>query len=1013
MASTSTFVSCKDYDDDIQNLQAQIDANSKAIAEIQKLIQSGSVITNVSSTTNGVTVTLSNGNTFDITNGKNGDNGKDGSVVTIGDNGNWFIDGKDTGLAAQGPKGDKGDKGEPGAAGDDAAVKGEWYALSADFTKLEYYKDGVKDDSKSIEIADLVKNAGVVNAVKTDDVLTLYNVSGSEEPIVIALNSTLHSLVFKPEFYYWGIEAMAAYIVNYNENTLTTESTAAAPLEEGEVWETADEESYVSPLVVARYHMNPSYFDVKKIKSIGFVYDDKTYVTRAAEDLNPVATAWEGEEDGILAVKIKMNAEKIAGAAEEGDVEKVTVLAAQVKLGNDSIVTSDYAALTKTDITNVVVADKDKEDTEDDCEIDPGCFHVYTSAADAIDADPTHKLVWNAEEATDLNDFVVAHLKVGEEEREVAPANVKDYGMKFEYAASHYKSGSNNTSESVHMDIQGSKVKACMPNADGTAADPANQNEASIGRMPMVRVILRDTVNNKVVALGFIKFEISREADAPADDIVREFGNPNGHELCCDGYEKQLTWTEVEHEVLSYLHLSKAEFEERYALAETDGECTQYYKDEDGEWAEATAPIKTGKVENVENTGDHETSVLKWTILGTEVYDSVYDATAGAYKQNVELTTTVKFKPKDSYQSLPAVYVTFNSGKISTPSATWGNANKIKENWAAKNGAMGSGYVEIHNNVEVVGQTNADCKFKNDILNTLYGNKVTLGEINGSDSFADENISYTFKFIIKDYSELTGASGQVYTMSVSEDGTKLQAMVKDDENETLKDVAVLSTSQTGITNGVANNLIEYQTSDYALDILNAAGHKDLANTASATIGLFAENGCDMVLPIADNTFDVKFLRPLDVKGATTAEFTDAIDGGNVLKLGELAVFNDWRDQWFCDATHDCYYAYYEVSKIEPDLDNVTTTLNGGTLGTTKLSEVNPNLSLTANAIEVTSYVDSDNAHTATHNYGTLTYNNNGQNTAAFKLRVPLKITYKWGVVTDAYVDINVAATHNQ
>ncbi|MDD5896000.1 MAG: PL29 family lyase N-terminal domain-containing protein, partial [Prevotellaceae bacterium] len=72
MASTSTFVSCKDYDDDIQNLQTQIDANSKAIAEIQKLIQSGSVITNVSSTANGVTVTLSNGNTFNVTNGKDG-----------------------------------------------------------------------------------------------------------------------------------------------------------------------------------------------------------------------------------------------------------------------------------------------------------------------------------------------------------------------------------------------------------------------------------------------------------------------------------------------------------------------------------------------------------------------------------------------------------------------------------------------------------------------------------------------------------------------------------------------------------------------------------------------------------------------------------------------------------------------------------------------------------------------------------------------------------------------------
>ena len=31
VTSTGTFVSCKDYDDDIENLQAQIDENAKAI----------------------------------------------------------------------------------------------------------------------------------------------------------------------------------------------------------------------------------------------------------------------------------------------------------------------------------------------------------------------------------------------------------------------------------------------------------------------------------------------------------------------------------------------------------------------------------------------------------------------------------------------------------------------------------------------------------------------------------------------------------------------------------------------------------------------------------------------------------------------------------------------------------------------------------------------------------------------------------------------------------------------
>ena len=63
-ASTSTFVSCKDYDDDIQSLQAQIDANSKAIKDLEALIKAGSVITSVDPITNGVKVTLSDGKSF-------------------------------------------------------------------------------------------------------------------------------------------------------------------------------------------------------------------------------------------------------------------------------------------------------------------------------------------------------------------------------------------------------------------------------------------------------------------------------------------------------------------------------------------------------------------------------------------------------------------------------------------------------------------------------------------------------------------------------------------------------------------------------------------------------------------------------------------------------------------------------------------------------------------------------------------------------------------------------------
>ena len=94
VTSTATFVSCKDYDDDIDNLQAQIDENKKAIEQINTLISSGSVITSVTKDGCGVTFALSNGQTYTVTNGAAGVAGKDADVWTIGENdGLWYKNG--------------------------------------------------------------------------------------------------------------------------------------------------------------------------------------------------------------------------------------------------------------------------------------------------------------------------------------------------------------------------------------------------------------------------------------------------------------------------------------------------------------------------------------------------------------------------------------------------------------------------------------------------------------------------------------------------------------------------------------------------------------------------------------------------------------------------------------------------------------------------------------------------------------------------------------------------------
>lgn len=84
--ASPSFVGCKDYDDDIDDLQKQItenkeaiEANKKAIADIKSDVDAGAVLVDVQESSNGIVVKLSNGKSYTITNGKDGNDGNNGN----------------------------------------------------------------------------------------------------------------------------------------------------------------------------------------------------------------------------------------------------------------------------------------------------------------------------------------------------------------------------------------------------------------------------------------------------------------------------------------------------------------------------------------------------------------------------------------------------------------------------------------------------------------------------------------------------------------------------------------------------------------------------------------------------------------------------------------------------------------------------------------------------------------------------------------------------------------------
>ncbi len=92
LGTTGTFMSCKDYDDDIANLQDQITANADAIKKLQDLVGDGKFVTGVTSDGNTITFTFSDNSTVPVTI----KNEQAQKVEVIGDE--LYIDDKPTGI---------------------------------------------------------------------------------------------------------------------------------------------------------------------------------------------------------------------------------------------------------------------------------------------------------------------------------------------------------------------------------------------------------------------------------------------------------------------------------------------------------------------------------------------------------------------------------------------------------------------------------------------------------------------------------------------------------------------------------------------------------------------------------------------------------------------------------------------------------------------------------------------------------------------------------------------------
>lgn len=125
--------------------------DGNGIVSIELTSSSGNVDTYTITYDNGDTTTFTITNGVDGEQGIQGEPGKDGHtpVITIGENGNWYIDGEDTGVLAEGVQGPQGEPGEDGIDGEDGLSAYEIYIKyhpEYEGTEEEWLEDLVNGD---------------------------------------------------------------------------------------------------------------------------------------------------------------------------------------------------------------------------------------------------------------------------------------------------------------------------------------------------------------------------------------------------------------------------------------------------------------------------------------------------------------------------------------------------------------------------------------------------------------------------------------------------------------------------------------------------------------------------------------------------------------------------------------------------------------------------------------------------------------------------------------------------
>ncbi len=540
-------------------------------------------------------------------------------------------------------------------------LESQYSALSGEVSTIKTNIAGVKENLTALETR--VKNNELTIKDIQDDLAKVSQTISTQvqngiNTIAGIISSRLTSVTLMPNLYVGGIPTIEFKSAQYNSLVW-----------QNNTWKESNKSYRVSNnKTEIEYRLNPATIQDADIDINGLAFVSRVATSRAAEIDNDIISVVSGKvsANGVLKItagKSNTNSLNLSGNKINTVTLKVPIAKQHLFEGESSAhVYSEYTRLTETYFTpklhktNKVagsIANHFNDSTE-----------VYASSMDQLVA---AEVVYDG--ALDLTTLVQGCGFVSPSTHTLMSlAEMKEYGFEvsFSLATRAYTTGSvDHANQQEFAKIEGSTLTPGSPTASGFSAG----NKTSIGKQPIVHVWLKDVNNKTLVDQRYFKVKITPEEIKPIEFTITPNKTAN---MGCADYTWHVTWDEMTKQVLSQFPengISKADFFARYGAHATSIEVKV-----DNVINNSLAANVSDNV-TLDNTGA-SIPVMSFTLTNSEL---------GILAQNKSKTYTVTLTYTDPNNLYSPVSITFTcvvTNNIANP--TLGNTDNTK--WV--NGTM-------------------------------------------------------------------------------------------------------------------------------------------------------------------------------------------------------------------------------------------------------------------------------------------------------------------------------------